>query len=150
MSCNGYKTSNTCGQKIFSTCVYYEGILPLVTTLGSEDCYTVEEIIVDTYQILSNISEEVEVDTLLGDLCLSYTMVEGRVTLKQAMLKFEEEICDLKNKFDNIAKYQLCDIPISGCNLDLKSLADQCSNPPTTFGELIQVLIDAVDTLQNP
>lgn len=150
MSCTGFTTKNTCGEKIFATCVYYEGVLPSITSLTTADCYTVEELVADTYQILTNIEASVEVDSLLGNSCLSYTLEGGVITPRQAMLKFEEEICSLKTQFDSIAQTQLCDIPIAACNLDLKGLADQCSNPPTTFGELMQVLIDAVDALQNP
>lgn len=145
MSC-GFKTKNTCGEKVFATCVYYERVLPAITTLEEADCYTLEEIVTDIYLILVDVTGEIEVDTLLQDSCLTYTEENGKIPARQAIKTLDAEVCDLKDKFDNIAKYSLCDLPIAGCGFDLGDLADQCDNPPTTFGELIQILIDSVQS----
>lgn len=142
MSCNGFKTKNTCGEKIFATCVYIEGELPAITTLEAADCYTLEEVVADTYLLLEGIKGEIEVDTILGETCLSYTLVEGKITVRQVLKTMETEICDLKDKFDNIAKYQLCDLPIVGCDLDLGAMQTDCGDPITTFGELMQAVIN--------
>lgn len=141
MSNCGFKIKNTCGERLFATCTYYEGILPSFSTLAVEDCYTLEEIVADIYLLFTDIYDQIEVDTLLGDLSLNYTLEEGKITVRQALKTLEIEVDDLKTKFDNIAKYQLCDLPIKGCDLDLGGLVTDCGDEITTFGELFQALI---------
>ena len=138
----GFTTKNTCGERLFATCVYYEGVLPSFSTLVTADCYTLEEIIADTYLLLEGINDQIEVDTLLGDKCISYTLEGGVITVRQALSTLETEVCDLKDKFDNIAKYQLCDLPITGCDLTLQDLVNECDTTITNFGQLFQALID--------
>lgn len=138
----GFTTANTCGERLFATCVYYEGVLPTFSTLALADCYTLEEIVADVYLLLEGINDQIEVDTLLGDSCLSYTLEGGIITVRQALKTIETEVCDLKDKFDNIAKYQLCDLPIAGCELSLQDLVNECDTTITNFGELFQALID--------
>jgi hypothetical protein len=138
----GFSVKNTCGERLFATCVYYEGILPAFTNVPEANCYTLEEIVADVYQQFQTIYDELEVDSLLGDLSLTYTLVNSKVVVRQALKTFEQEIDSLKTKVDNIAKYQLCDLPIAGCNLNLGALEDACGNQITNFGELFQALID--------
>jgi len=138
----GFTVKNTCGERLFATCVYYEGVLPDFTTLDAASCYTLEEIVTDVYLQLTDIYDALEVDSLLGGLSLTYTLVDGKITVRQALKTFEEEIDSLKDKVDNAAKYQLCDLPIDGCALDLGALEDACGGTITNFGELFQALID--------
>ena len=137
----GFTIANTCGERYFTTGVYYEGVLPNFSTLVVADCYTLEEIVADVYLLLEGINDQIEVDTILGDSCLSSTLEGGVITVRQALKTLETEVCDLKDKFDNIAKYQLCDLPIAGCELDLGSLVTDCEGEITNFGELFQALI---------
>lgn len=138
----GFSVKNTCGERLFATCVYYEGILPDFTTVPEANCYTLEEIVADVYQQFETIYDELEVDSLLGGLSLTYTLVDSKITVRQALKTFEEEIDTLKDKVDNAAKYQLCDLPIDGCGLNLGALEDACGNQITNYGELFQALID--------
>lgn len=138
----GFKTKNTCGDRLYASCTYYEGMLPSFSTLATEDCYTLEEVIADIYILLESINDQIEVDSILGEGCLTYALEGGKITVRQALITMENEICSLKDKFDNIAKYQLCDLPIAGCDLTLQDLADECDGTITTFGELFQALIN--------
>lgn len=138
----GFTTKNTCGERLFATCVYYEGVLPGFSSLAVADCYTLEEIVADTYLLFENINDQIEVNTVLGNKCLTYTLEAGIITVRQALVTLESEVCDLKDKLDNIAKYQLCDLPIAGCDLTLQDLVNECDTTITNFGELFQALID--------
>lgn len=138
MSCN-HKVKNTCGERLFATCVYYEQMVPAISELAQEDCYTVEEIIADIYGIL----EKQEVDlTALGQACITYPLTDGEIKLADAILKLEEEICTLKQNIATRESYNICEMPLADCNLDLGTLVDQCANPITTLGQLLQVLVD--------
>ena len=67
----GNKIKNTCAEKNYATCVYYELPIPTFSDLNGEDCTTLEETTEDTYNILVGIKSEIDLQGL-GQDCLNY------------------------------------------------------------------------------
>jgi len=137
---NSFKIKDTCGPINYATCIIYEGILPVFSNLTQIGSTTIEEIVADMYLLLGDTKEETNVNILLQDSCLTYTLIEGKITTAQAIKTLDAELCDVKDRLDNISKYQLWDTPIDGCDIDLEGLVDPCGNQPSTFCELLKIM----------
>lgn len=136
--CN--KIEDTCGTKTFATCIDYESETNEVSPLKDDCAISVEEALNDIYTQLEeiNLSE-------LGEKCLEYVETEeGRIIVKNALLKFEEEICNLKDKVEELESTALCKSSIENCSLDFGTLVDSCGNTPTTFKDTIQLILDTI------
>ena len=72
------------------------------------------------------------------------TISGNKNIVKNVILKFEEEICILKNKVEELENRQLCDFPITDCGLNLSCLTDTCDNTIITVGDLLQSIINKV------
>ncbi len=143
-NCNK-KITNTCGgTKNYAPCVYYELDLPDFSTI-EEDCVTLEDTTFEVYNLIKDIREQLDLSDL-GDDCLTYTLdSENRIVVKNALLKIEEKYCELEEKVTTLENRNICDMPINDC-IDLGTLVDQCDVAPTTWGELIQLLVDQHQT----
>lgn len=133
-NCN--KIKHTCGSTSNATCIHYESNVNVDSEFTNADCLTIEETTQDIYNQLENLDL-----SALGELCLSYVQENNKNIVKNVLLKFEEEICNLKEEVETVKNRQLCDMLIGDC-VDVKCLTDICDNSITTFGELLQSLID--------
>jgi len=142
-NCN--KIENTCtGNRNFATCIEYEGTTNEQSILKDDCSLNLEETTQDIYNQL----EEIDL-TLLGD-CLEYEETDdGKIIVKNVLLKHEEEICALKDRVDEIENMAICDYPISSCGLDLYCLSLPCDNSILTIKDLFQALINKVCELES-
>lgn len=139
-NCNN-KIKQTCGSTNYSTCIYYEGTVNEDSSLVNETCLDLEQTTQDIYNQLDNLDL-----SALGDLCLSYTTIGGKNIVKNVLLKFEEEICTLKEKVTELETVNICNQNIVPCNLDFGSLTTECGDQPTTLAEAIQLILDTLNT----
>ena len=142
----GNKIKNTCAEKNYATCVYYELEVPTFSSLVDQDCITIEETTEDLYDLVGGIKSEIELSSL-GDSCLDYVQEDGKTLVKNVLLKYEEEICILKEKVAVLETQAICDKVITDC-LDLSAITDQCNSPINTLGGLLQYLLDNTQTPQ--
>lgn len=127
-NCN--KISHTCGEKTFLVCSEYEGTVNTDSSLIEESCLNGQEVVQDIYNQLENLDL-----SALGELCLTYVQENNKNIVKNVLLKFEEEICNLKEELELVKNRQICDIPITECLPNLDCLTDACDNNITTLGE---------------
>lgn len=142
MSCS--KIKQTCGDSLNATCVKYQTELPSFSGLGDCDI-RIEETTEELYNLIGAIKNETDLSAL-GNSCLEYVTVEGKVFVKNALLKMEQEICALKTKVQTLEEERLCNMSLEGCNLYFGDLVDTCSNPITTPTQLFQAIIDRIQT----
>ena len=127
------KVKHTCTGSIqYALCTSYEGILPEFSEL---ECPSIEETTEELYNLVGEIKEETDLSEL-GEKCLEYLLDENdKIVVKNVLLKFEEEICNLKEELELVKNRQICDIPITECLPNLDCLTDACDNNITTLGE---------------
>jgi len=136
--CN--KVSQTCGTRQVASCVNYEGEVNELSPLSNDCSLSVEEVLDDVYTQLEeiNLSE-------LGENCLTYIEnEEGRIVVKNALIKFEEEICSLKQQIEILQSIAICETDISACDLNFGTLTTVCSTQPTTLAETLQLILDTI------
>lgn len=143
MSCNN-KIKQTCGSKVYSACVPYEKEIPEFSELSGEGCITVEDTTEDIYKHLKDLKEEIGLSSL-GQLCLTYVPNGQVAKVKDILSKYEEEICNLKEKVKDLEETSICDKVISKCDIDLTGISDQCDNPIVTLSDLFNYLIIKVN-----
>ena len=129
MNCHN-KIKHTCSSVNYSTCIHYEGSVNTNSELVNETCLDIEQTTQDIYNQLENLDL-----SALGELCLSYVQEDNKNIVKNVLLKFEEEICNLKEELELVKNRQVCDIPITECLPNLDCLTDACDNNITTLGE---------------
>ena len=140
MNCHN-KIKHTCGSIVFAGCTSYEGILPEFSEL---ECPSIEETTEELYNLVGEIKEETDLKDL-GDKCLEYVETEeGKIIVKNVLLKHEDEICLLKNRVKQLEDRQLCDFPISSCGIDLKCLSLPCDTSITNIGQLLEAMITKI------
>ena len=131
----GNKVKHTCGTTNYSTCIHWEGDVNPQSEYTTEDCLSLEETTQDQYNQLENIWNEIDLSEL-GENCLEYLLDENdKIVVKNVLLKFEEEICNLKEELELVKNRQVCDIPITECLPDLGCLALPCDTSITTLGD---------------
>lgn len=136
-SCHS-KIRHTCGTKNFASCIDYQTELPEFSEL---ECPSIEETTEELYDLVGEIKEETDLSEL-GEKCLEYLLDENdKIVVKNVLLKFEEKICELSEKVNLLENRPLCEMPLGDC-VDTKCLVDSCENPITTWGQLVQILID--------
>lgn len=134
--CN--KIKNTCGTRNFSTCIDYEETVNTQSSLSSTECRNLGETTKDIYEQL----EEINNLSALGEDCLTYIPNENNKTVvKNVLLKFEEEICNLKEEIETLQNTAFMDISLTNSGLDFECLTDSCSENINTVKELLQALI---------
>lgn len=128
---------NTCGPKQYATCVYYELDVPSISSLTNEDCITIEQATKDLYDLVLQQSQNIDVSSIqtdcLEDLPEDYTIVDVVKAQK-------EKICELETKVTTLENQDICDLSIENCDLDLTGLVDECGDPVTNLGQLLQLL----------
>lgn len=125
----------------YATCSVTEITPNPQSSLLEKECISQQDFNEDVYEQLDNIQTQADLSEL-GELCLTYTTVEGKLFVKNALLKLEEEICSLKEEVETLKTTAVCNLLITDCNFILGDLADTCDNPPTTLKELLQILIN--------
>ena len=154
MGCNN-SGINTCGKISFSKCVRYEGALHAETALDVCDDLSVQEVIEDIGLELDDINSEIDLSAL-GQGCLEYTKnTDGEVEVKDALLAMETKICELV-EYTGMTDSNCPTCPdacspiyntaIECLGLDYGALVDSCGNQPATLGELLQVMINQINT----
>lgn len=140
----GNQIKNMCGEKTYATCTYYELELPTFSTLLDQDCTTIEETTADLYEAVGAVKSEIDL-TSLGESCLTYVQEEGKNIVKNVLLKYEQEICELKNRVEYLENEAICDKVITDC-VDLTGIVDACNTQISTLGELLQYLVNNTQT----
>ena len=135
MNCHN-KIKHTCSTTNYSTCVHYEGSVNTDSELVNETCLDLEQTTQDIYNQLENLDL-----SALGELCLSYVQENNKNIVKNVLLKFEEEICNLKEELETVKNRPLCEMPLGDC-VDTKCLVDACNENISTVGQLLQALVD--------
>ena len=130
-----------CGDISYATCLKTEVIPNPQSSLIEEECLVQEQVNEDFYEQLENIQTQSDLSEL-GNLCLDYVETGGKIFVKNALLKLEEEVCALKEDIETLKTTAICDMPISGCDLTLGDLVSECGDAPVTFGDLLQILIN--------
>lgn len=127
------KVKQTCtGSVQYALCTIYETDLPEFSEL---ECPSIEETTEELYNLVGEIKEETDLSEL-GDRCLEYVETEeGKLIVKNILLKFEEEICNLKEELVLVKNRQVCDVPITECLPDLDCLALPCDTTIITLGD---------------
>ena len=107
------KVKHTCTGSIqYALCTSYEGILPEFSEL---ECPSIEETTEELYNLVGEIKEQTDLSEI-GEKCLEYLLDENdKIVVKNVLLKFEEEICNLKEELEIVKNRQICDIPITEC-----------------------------------
>ena len=129
MNCHN-KIKHTCSSTNYATCIQTEGEVNTDSELFEVECTNLQENLDDIYNQLENLDL-----SALGELCLSYVQENNKNIVKNVLLKFEEEICNLKEELELVKNRQICDIPITECLPNLDCLTDACDNNITTLGE---------------
>lgn len=132
----GNKVKNTCGEKVYATCVYYEEVVPAFSSLAEEDCITLEQTTDDTYTLIGEIKDEIDLSAL-GEDCIVYGVTPKIV--KNVLLRYEQEICSLRDRVLELEETAICNVDITGCGLTLG--VDDCDNPITTLGQLLEYIL---------
>lgn len=101
MSCKKFTKKSTCSQT-FAICTKYEGTVPEeISSLSNEDCLSIEETTQDTYDILEEIKEDLNLEAL-RDGCITYDVEP--IKLLDAFTNIQEFIC---NQAETIATMQI-------------------------------------------
>ena len=124
----------------YATCIIVESTPNPQSSLLDVECISQQDFNEDVYEQLENIQTQSDLSEL-GNLCLTYTTVEGKLFVKNALLKLEEEICSLKENVETLKTTDILDKSIIGLGLDLECLTDACSGTITTYRELFQALV---------
>ena len=134
-NCN-QKIKHTCGSIVFADCTSYEGTVNADSEFNENNCLSIEQTTQDIYNQLDNLDL-----SALGELCLNYVQENNKNIVKNVLLKFEEEICNLKEELELVKNRPLCEMPLGDC-VDTKCLVDACSENISTVGQLLQALVD--------
>lgn len=148
MKCNNNKLKHNCGIKTPSRCVFYDLDLPEFSKLNIlNDCITIEETTEDLYNLTDLVLSSIDTKDL-GKQCLTYEVSQNKykpseniIFIKDVLLKFEEEICSLKN--NNKTEVDIIK------NLDFKCLQGPCDNNIDSLETLLQVLINEICNLKS-
>ena len=137
----GNKIKQTCGSTTYSSCTNFEGTPNTQSVLYEETCLDQEVVDQDQYNQLGEIKTQIDL-TELGESCLVYVLEEGKIVVKNALIKYEQEICTLKQQVLDLQTKGICELSIVGCNLNFGNLTNSCENQPNTFGEVLQLLLN--------
>lgn len=140
-NCN-QKIKHTCGSgRNFAVCIETEGEVNTDSELFEVECTNLQENLDDIYNQLDNLDL-----SALGELCLEYVQVSGKNIVKNVLLKHEEKICELEARVLELETTDICNKIITACNLDFGTLTNQCSTQPTTLAEVLQLILDNLNT----
>ena len=140
MNCHN-KIKHTCSSTNYATCIQTEGEVNTDSELFEVECTNLQENLDDIYNQLENLDL-----SALGELCLSYVQENNKNIVKNVLLKFEEKICELENRVEELETVDICNQSITSCNLDFGLLTNQCETQPTTLAETLQLILDNLNT----
>ena len=140
MNCHN-RLKHTCGSTNYATCIQYESSVNTDSQYDENDCLSIEETTQDIYNQLGNLDL-----SALGELCLTYVQENNKNIVKNVLLKFEEKICELENRVEELETVDICNQSITSCNLDFGLLTNQCDTQPTTLAETLQLILDNLNT----
>ena len=102
------KVKHTCTGSIqYALCTSYQTELPEFSEL---ECPSIEETTEELYNLVGEIKEQTDLSEL-GERCLEYLLDENdKIVVKNVLLKFEEEICNLKEKVNLLETTDICNI----------------------------------------
>lgn len=135
-NCN--KIRHTCGSENYAICTHFEGTPNTDSSLTENSCISVEEALQDIYDQVGNHLDLSE----LGQSCLEYVEEDGKLFVKNVLLKLEQEICDLKERVADLEDVDICNKDITSCELNFGDLVDACGNTPQTIAEVLQLLLN--------
>ena len=138
-NCN--KIKHTCSSTNYATCILTEGEVNTDSELFEVECTNLQENLDDIYNQLENLDL-----SALGELCLSYVQEDNKNIVKNVLLKFEEKICELENRVEELETVDICNQSIVPCNLDFGTLTTECGDQPTTLAETLQLILDNLNT----
>lgn len=92
MGCN--KVRQSCGTKNFAACIEYQGALG-ESSLIEDECYNLEEVVEDTYNILDSIKNDLDLESL--DSCETLPTEKTPKTLIQYLI---DKICALQEQIE--------------------------------------------------
>lgn len=121
-------------KKAYADCTMYEGTVNENSSLNQDTCISVEESTQDIYNQLEQINL-----SALGDSCLTYVQEDGKLYVKNVLLKFEQEICDLKQQVQTLQTTAVLDTPLT--NFNFQCLQGVCDNDILTLGDLLNSII---------
>ena len=116
----------------YATCIIVESTPNPQSSLLDVECISQQDFNEDVYEQLENIQTQSDLSEL-GEQCLDYVLVSGKLFVKNALLKMEEEVCSLKNKTEALENRQLCDIPITECFTNFDCLVGECDTSIVTL-----------------
>lgn len=128
-------------EAVYSTCVITESTPNPQSSLVGAECISQQDFNEDVFEQLENIQTQSDLSEL-GEQCLDYVLVGGKLFVKNALLKMEEEICSLKQELETLKTTAICTTPITACNFTLGDIVDSCGEQPQTLGALLQILIN--------
>ncbi len=135
-NCN--KIKDTCGTKNFAPCISYQTNLPTFSKITG--CTNLDETTTELYTLVGEIKLQSDLSEL-GSKCLTYVLdTNGKKNVKNILLKYEQEICDLKMEVTKLKNRQICDIPIIDCLTTLGCLALPCSTSIVTLGDWMKAV----------
>ena len=129
----------------YATCVVTELTPNTQSSLLETECISQQDFNEDVYEQLENIQTQSDLSEL-GNLCLDYVEIGGKIFVKNALLKLEEEVCSLKNKTEALENVDICNKDITSCNFLFGNLTTACGDQPQTLGEVIQLILDTLNT----
>lgn len=146
MNCKN-KTKYTCASTSYATCTMAEVTPNIQSELSGEDCLDINQTTQDIYSQIESILDQSDLSGLGQNCDLNYTLEEGKLFIKNALLAQEAEICSLRNRVQELETIDICNKSIVDCNFDFGTLTDQCNAQPATMGAVIQVILDKLNTL---
>lgn len=129
------KVKNTCLDKYYATCVYYELDLPEISQL--QDCVTLEETTQELYSFIEELKSELDfsqLETNCGDLT--------ELSLKEILVAQQNKICELEQELGE--QPNLLDTPLTDCDIDLQGLVDVCGEQPETVCDLLKIIVNQI------
>lgn len=152
-------TKDTCGSKVWASCVFYEGSVPESSDLSEETCLVVEETIEDMYSLIDSILEGTDLSDFAQDSCIEYEASGDELSVVDILNKHNEELCSLKEQLEessedddntgnNSGGANSATLDSLGLDLDLKCLELDCEEI-TNLNQLFQALVDKVCSLQE-
>lgn len=145
MNCNK-KIKYTCGNKIPSTCVFYdlEETIPEFSNLHGESCIVIEETTQDLYELIKSIKLSTDLDNF-DKGCLDIDKVtdpydkKEKYLIKDILAALRDKVC---NDSSNSSEEQNIDWILN--NLDYKCLVLPCDAKPKNLFQFLQLLIDYI------
>lgn len=151
--CSENKNKYNCGERVSSSCVFYNEYFPKYSELKDSDCVTIQETTEELYKNQENIWKHLDTKDL-GKECFDYPTVEiddkEVILVKDILKKHEEEICRLKDKSSGSSSGTNNNPNTENNNqIDLKCLTNDPCYEFYSKDQVIQLLINKVCELEG-